>query len=73
MGLKTFIGFFEKNENNSLYYFLPSLICTIIIVLCGCVYNDFIILYFCGLEKDTYLEITKRGNEDNLIQIIETT
>ncbi len=67
------IGFFGKNENNSLYYFLPNLICTIIIVLCGCVYNDFIILYFCGLEKDTYLEISKRGNEEKLIQIVETT
>lgn len=66
-----FIGFFEDIENNLLYYFLPSLICTIIIVLCGCVYNDFIVLYFCGLEKETYLEITKRGNEDKLIQIIE--
>jgi len=67
-----FIGFIVRIDNN-IKFFLPSLIFTIIIVLCGCIYNDFIILYFCGLEKDTYLEISKRGNEEKLIQIVETT
>ena len=27
----------------------------------GFLYNEFLVLYFCGLEKNTYLEITKRS------------
>ena len=27
----------------------------------GFLYNGFLVLYFCGLEKNTYLEITKRS------------
>ena len=29
--------------------------------ICSCIYNDFIVLYFCGLEHDTYLEVSRRS------------
>jgi hypothetical protein len=34
---------------------------SIIMAFCSCVYNDFIVLYFCGLEHDTYLEVSRRS------------
>ena len=30
-------------------------------VLCSLIYNDFLVLNFCGLDHDTYLEISKRA------------
>ena len=32
-------------------------------VFCSCVYNEFIVLYFCNMEHDTYIEISKRAKE----------
>ena len=42
-------------------YFYISFILQIIIVFFNLVYNEFIVLYFWGLEKETHLEITKRA------------
>ena len=41
-------------------YFGFILICLTVISFFSLVYNDFIILYFCKLERDTYKEITFR-------------
>ena len=41
-------------------YFSFVMICLIIIAFFSLVYNDFIILYCCGLQHDTYSEITSR-------------
>ena len=35
-----------------------------IISFFGLAFNEFIILYFCGLEKDTHLQIVKRSAKD---------
>jgi hypothetical protein len=32
----------------------------------GCVYNEFIILFFCGLEYDTYEEVSNRARISKL-------
>ena len=46
-----FIG--EADFNKSyLYFFISEIIC-LVISFFGCVYNEYIILYFCGLEKET--------------------
>ena len=52
----------EYNESNNrvLYYFL-IFICLIITSFLSLVYNDFIILYCCGLEYNTHFEIQKRA------------
>ena len=41
-------------------YFSIVIICLTIIAFFSLVYNDFIILYCCGLERNTYKGITKR-------------
>ena len=62
------IDFFTKGEQNILY-FLINLILSIIISFCGCVFNEFIILFFCNLEHDTHHQIVQRSDKDNLTDI----
>ena len=53
---------FVSNGKQNLFYYLINLILSIIISLCGCVYNDIIILFFCGLERDTHNQVSFRSN-----------
>ena len=41
--------------------FIINFICSIIMALCSCIYNEFIILYYCGLEHETFFEIRNRS------------
>ena len=47
--------------NKNLFYFLINLILSFIISITGLVCNEFIVLFFCGLEHNTYEQITKRS------------
>jgi len=51
------------------FYYGINIFLSIIMTFCSCVYNDFIVLYCCGLEHDTYLEISKRSlfMDENLV------
>ena len=44
-------------------YFFINLIISLITTFLGCVYNEFIILFCCDLERDTHSQIVKRANE----------
>jgi len=50
----------EGNLNDFIYFFL-IIFFLVIIAFCSLVYNDFIILYCFGMEKNTYIEIKKRS------------
>ena len=52
-----------KNNNilNNIFYFIVIFICLLITSFLSFVYNDFIVLYCCGLEYNTHLEIQKRS------------
>ena len=43
-----------KNWTN----FITSLVCSIIMVFCSCIYNEVFVLYCCGLEKNTHLDVS---------------
>ena len=59
--------------SENLFYFLINLILSCIISITGLVYNEFIVLFFCGLERNTYKEITKRSKIVNeTMQLIDT-
>ena len=46
--------FVDKDDfNKDLLYFLISEVICLVISFFGCVYNEYIILFFCGLEKET--------------------
>ena len=51
----------RKKINNFWYFYMINVFFSIIMAFCSCIYNDFIVLYCCGLEHDTHLEITKRS------------
>ena len=60
--------FLYEGKQNILYLIL-NVIIALIILFFGCVYNEFIILYFWRLEYETHDEISKRGNEIELIDL----
>ena len=54
--------YFSTSHDFNVPYFTINLILSLIISFFGCVYSEFIILLFCGLEKETYYQISKRSN-----------
>jgi len=54
-----FIGGGQNKKD--IYYFILNLILSIIIVFCGCVYNEFLVLFCYNLEHDTHSQVSKRA------------
>ena len=52
-----FITFQTRNY----FHFFLNLILSFIISITGFVFNEFIVLIWCGLERDTYQEISRRS------------
>ena len=52
---------FLKQGERNIPYFIVNLILSFIISICGCVYNEFIVLLFCGLGINTHDQISKRA------------
>ena len=52
---------FLKDGKRNILYFIVNFILSFIITICGCVYNEFIVLFFCKLEHNTHHEISKRA------------
>ena len=57
----TLVNDFKSERGSKYLYFSLNLVFTILITLSGCVYNEFIILFFCGLQHETYNEIASRA------------
>ena len=60
---------FKLNGKSNVIYFILNLILSLIITFCGGVYNEFLILFCCGLEKDTHSQVTSRSNTENELYI----
>ena len=43
------------------FYFISNLLLSLIIVFCGIVYNEFIILFCFNLQYDTHIEVSERA------------
>ena len=52
--------FISKGKRNYVYFFI-NLIISLIISFLGLVYNEFLILFFCNLDIDTHLQISRRS------------
>ena len=52
--------FFIEGKKN-VFYFLISFILSVITDFFGCVFNEIILLFFCGLEVDTHNQISYRA------------
>ena len=52
---------FKFNGNRNYAYFFINLIIGLIISFFGLVYNEFLILFFCNLDKETHQQISTRS------------
>ena len=57
---------FMINGEQNYYYLFFNLFLSIIMIICGFVYNEFFILNCCNLGHDTYHEISLRAKIDDL-------
>ena len=73
---------FVSGGSKNIWYFLINLILSIIITLCGSIYNEIIILFFYDLETETYDQISRRATmsyiedkeeEEGILHINEPT
>ena len=65
---------FKNNGKLYVLYFIINIIISLIISFFGCVYNEFIILFFCGLEYNTHDQVSKRADikiGENNIELIK--
>ena len=62
--------FMTKGKRNYAYFFI-NLIIGLIISFSSLVFNELLILFFCNLDKDTYLQVSKRSEEkENNLSLI---
>jgi len=54
-----FIG--GKQNKKNIFYFILNLILSIIVVFCGCIYNELLVLFCYNLEYDTHREVSIRA------------
>ena len=59
-----------KGEKNTSYFIL-NLILSIIISICGCIFNDILVINCCGLAYDTYKEISERARYSSNFRLSE--
>jgi hypothetical protein len=69
------LGDFKKEDGKlDVAYFTINIIISLIISFFGCVYNEFIILFFCGLERNTHDQVSKRASskiDENLTELMK--
>ena len=59
-------GDFLSNGERNYFYFIINMIFAIIISFFGCVYNEFLVLSFCGLDYETHYAISRRASDKNI-------
>jgi len=64
---------FMSGDDRNWIYFIISLTTAIIISFFGCVFNEFLVLSCCGLDKDTHYAISKRAIRTKSEAITELT
>jgi hypothetical protein len=64
-----FIG--GKQNKQEISYFVLNLILSIIVVFCGCIYNEFLVLFCYNLEHDTHSQVALRSETKEFIEFGE--
>ena len=62
---------FQRHGNTDWFYLILNFVLAIIVSFFGCVYNEFIILFCCGLERDTHSQISERANTSLAMELIK--
>ena len=65
----------DKKYENKIYivHFIINLVISVIISLFGCIYNDFIILFFCDLEYETHDQIKRRATISSSTSLVSAS
>ena len=61
---------FLSNGKSNYAYFIVNLIVSLVITFCSFVYNDFLILFCCGFERDTYNQVSFRSISEVELDIL---
>ena len=64
-----FIG--GKQNKQDIFYFVLNLILSIIVVFCGCIYNEFLVLFCYNLDHDTHSQVALRSEAKECIEFGE--
>ena len=56
----------KREIESPIIYYIITATSLILMSVFALVYNDFLVLYYCGLEKESYLEIQKRALSNNI-------
>jgi len=64
-----FIG--GKQNKKDIFYFVLNLILSIVIVFCGCIYNELLVLFCYNLEHDTHRQVSIRAETLEKIEFDE--
>ena len=62
------IKYEEFSKENNVFNII-NIICLFIMVFCALVYNEFLIIYCCGFEYNTFIEINKRSLTKKTLEI----
>ena len=62
---------FNLYGDRNYFYFMINLVVSMILTFCGLVYNEFFVLFFCKLEKETHNQIMSRSLIENELFIID--
>ena len=64
----------HKKQKQNIIYFTISLFISIIIAICGCIYNDVLILLCCNLQSNTHHFVSIRAHDfDNSYNLIKNS
>jgi len=64
-----FIG--GKQNKKDIFYFVLNLILSIIVVFCGCIYNELLVLFCYNLEHDTHRQVSIRAETQEKNEVDE--
>jgi drug/metabolite transporter (DMT)-like permease len=60
-------GYTKNMKDMDLIHLIINLVISLVIVFIGCIYNEALILFCCGCEHDTFIEIRRRGINDTIL------
>ena len=63
--------FSSDGQVKRILYFTFNIILSIIISFCGLIYNEFLVLFFCGLQHETFYQISLRASKSNEFMLYE--
>ena len=62
--------YMTKGKRNQAHFFI-NLIIGLLISFLGLAFNEFVILFFCDLDKDTHLQISYRSKDESYFDLNE--